>query len=30
MDPGTCRVAADGLRVLWERQPLLSRLLLAD
>lgn len=30
MDPGTRRVAADGLRVLWERQPLLSRLLLAD
>ena len=30
MDPGTRRVVADGLRVLWERQPLLSRLLTAD
>ena len=30
MDPGTRRVVADGLRVLWERRPLLSRLLPAD
>jgi len=27
MDPGTRRVVAGGLRVLWERQPLLSSLL---
>ena len=30
LDPGTRRVVADGMRVLWERQPLLSRLLPAD
>lgn len=25
LDPGTARVLGDGLRVLWEREPLLSR-----
>ena len=30
LDPGTRRVAADGLQVLWERRPLLSRLLPPD
>jgi predicted nucleotidyltransferase len=28
LDPGTRRVVADGLRVLWERQPLLAPLMI--